>query len=141
MLQYGNFCYTALGQNLRFCATRNLKFCPRTVLFGRNMRVIESLEEFTQPRNPLVLTIGNFDGMHRGHCAVLRKVKAVAGSEGQSVVITFRNHPSEVLRPDHPVCFLCSLPHRLRLLEELGIDDLILLTFTKRLAQHNAAFL
>lgn len=104
------------------------------------MRVIESLDEFKQPRNPLVLTIGNFDGMHRGHCAVLRKVKAVAGSAGQSAVITFRNHPSEILRPDQAVCFLCSLIHRLRMLEEFGIDELILLTFTKRLAQHNAAF-
>ena len=104
------------------------------------MRVYESLEEFSEPRSPLVLTIGNFDGMHRGHCTVLKKVIATAGTEGQSAVLTFRNHPSEVLRPDQPIALLCSLPHRIRMLEGFGIDDLILLTFTRKLAQHNAAF-
>lgn len=103
------------------------------------MRIFENLNDFSPSTTPLVLTIGNFDGMHRGHREVLKKAKTLAGAEGKTVVITFKNHPAEVLRPDQPLCYLCSLPHRLHLLEEFGIDTLILLTFTKRLAQNSAA--
>jgi riboflavin kinase/FMN adenylyltransferase len=103
------------------------------------MKILESLEEFKDPREPLVLTIGNFDGMHRGHCALIKKVKDLSGNEGQTVVITFRNHPSEILRPEQPVCLLCTLPHKLHLLAQCTIDCTIILKFTTYLAQHNAA--
>jgi riboflavin kinase/FMN adenylyltransferase len=103
------------------------------------MQIIEQLELFSQPRQPLVLAIGNFDGFHRGHYAVLRHARLLAGQEGQIVVITFRNHPSEVLRPAQPTRLLCTLPHKLRLIEQFGIDTLILLSFTRYLAQHSAA--
>jgi riboflavin kinase/FMN adenylyltransferase len=103
------------------------------------MQKIERLDHFTSLRQPLVLTIGNFDGMHRGHQAVLQRVLSLAGSEGQTAVITFSNHPSDVLRPEQPTLLLCTLPHRLRLIEDSGIDTLILLPFTRYLAQHSAA--
>ncbi len=73
------------------------------------MRIFESIEEFTQPRQPLALGIGNFDGVHRGHPAVIQKVQASAGKEGQSAILTFKNHPSEVLRPEQPTPLLCTL--------------------------------
>jgi riboflavin kinase/FMN adenylyltransferase len=103
------------------------------------MRLLEKLEDFSQPRNPLVLTIGNFDGMHRGHRAVLNRARNLAGQEGQLLVLTFRNHPSEVLRPYQPVRLLCTLPHKLQLLQQFGVDDIVLLPFTRYLAQHSAA--
>ena len=64
---------------------------------------------FYPSRQPLVLTIGNFDGMHRGHCAVLKRAQALAGQEGQVVVLTFSNHPSEVLRPEQRTRLLMHL--------------------------------
>ncbi len=103
------------------------------------MKIVESIEEFKDPREPLVLTIGYFDGVHRGHCALIKKMKEIAGAEGQTVVITFRNHPSEVLRPEQPVLSIYTLPHKLHLLESLNIDQTILLNFTSYLAQRNAA--
>ncbi len=103
------------------------------------MQLYEQLEQLTNSSHSLVLTIGNFDGMHRGHRAVLQRVRALTGAEGKQIVITFRNHPSEVLRPTQPTRFLCTLPHKLALLEEAGIDTLYLLTFTRYLAQHSAA--
>ena len=102
------------------------------------MTIIEKLEDYSYPRQPLVLTVGNFDGMHRGHRAVLQRAQTLAGPEGQVVVLTFRNHPSEVLRPEQPTCLLCTLPHRLRLLQQFGIATIVLLPFTRYLAQHSA---
>ncbi len=103
------------------------------------MQIVERIEDFSPSRQPLVLTIGNFDGMHRGHLAVLQCAKALAGLEGQKVILTFRNHPSEVLRPDHPTLLLCTLPHKLQLIQQQEIDSLILLSFSRYLAQHSAA--
>lgn len=103
------------------------------------MQIIENLEDFTSARQPLILTVGNFDGMHRGHCAVLKRARTLAGQEGEVLVLTFRNHPSEVLRPEQPTPLLCSLPHKLHLLQQFGVDRVILLPFTRYLAQHSAA--
>lgn len=104
------------------------------------MKIIDVLEESKDPRQPLVLTIGNFDGMHRGHTALLKKMKELAGEEGQTVVITFRNHPSEILRPEQPIKRLITLDHRLQLLHDFPIDHTLLITFTQYLAQHSASF-
>lgn len=102
------------------------------------MLIIEKLEDFSHPRQPIILTIGNFDGMHRGHQAVLKQAQALTGQEGQVIVLTFSNHPSEVLRPENPTCLLCTLPHKLRLLQQFGIQIIALLPFTHYLAQHSA---
>lgn len=103
------------------------------------MNILETIEEFKNPKEPLILTIGTFDGVHRGHGLLLKTMKELAGTEGQTVVITFKNHPSEVLRPTQPVPFLCSVPHRLKLLESFQVETTILLAFNKYLSQHNAA--
>lgn len=102
------------------------------------MKIIENLEDYVISQQPVVLTIGNFDGMHRGHCAVLKQAKSLMGEEGELLVLTFRNHPSEILKAEHPTPQLCSLPHKLRLLEEQSIDNILLLPFTRYLAQHSA---
>lgn len=103
------------------------------------MKILEKIEEFNDPREPLVLTVGTFDGMHRGHATLLKTMKDLAGAVGQTVVITFRNHPAEVLRPEKSVPLLCSYLQKIHLLENLKIDTTILLTFNKYLAQHNAS--
>lgn len=106
------------------------------------MTIIERLEDYAVPSHSIVLTIGNFDGMHRGHQAVLKRAQTFAGTdretESEVVVLTFRNHPSEILRPENPTSLICSRLHRIHLLQQFGIQDIILLPFTRYLAQHSA---
>lgn len=104
------------------------------------MRLINRIEDYKDEKKPTILTIGNFDGVHRGHLAVLQAAKSFANKEGQIVVITFSNHPSEVLRPEEPpIARLCTPSQKILLLDSLGVHTLITLPFTRWLAQHSAA--
>lgn len=89
---------------------------------------------------PHVLTIGSFDGVHRGHQEVLKKTVEVANKlHSIPTVLTFSNHPAEILRPNNSPLRLISLPHRLRLIEAEGIERLYLLPFTYEFSQQTAA--
>ena len=98
------------------------------------MKIHDILSPLTLPEGPIALTIGNFDGVHLGHQAVLKRLKA---SAPHTVVYTFSNHPAEVLH-DAPIMRLTTLTHRLALLENIGIDHVILATFTPDFAQQSA---
>jgi len=88
-------------------------------------------------RRPVV-TLGMFDGVHRGHQKVIRAAVKWAKSEGgQLVVVTFDRHPRRVIHGRRP-SFITSLEHKLALLEALGADVCIILRFTKRLAKKSA---
>lgn len=83
-------------------------------------------------RPPVAVAIGNFDGVHRGHCALLAKVREYAlQNELQSAVLTFDPHPTVVVAPDRVPLMLTSLPERLRLLRETGVDHVEVLPFTR----------
>jgi riboflavin kinase/FMN adenylyltransferase len=86
-------------------------------------------------RNP-VLTIGIFDGVHRGHRIVLDALKAkAAASDGETVVITLWPHPRMVLSPGENKLSLLSTPaEKMMLLEQAGIDQLVILPFTREFA-------
>jgi riboflavin kinase/FMN adenylyltransferase len=103
------------------------------------MQLFYRLEDFSPHKTPIILTIGNFDGVHRGHLAVLQRTRQLAQNNAQTALITFSNHPSEVLRPSQPASLLCTLPHKLLLLEENKIDAVIIIPFTRYLAEHSAA--
>jgi riboflavin kinase / FMN adenylyltransferase len=104
------------------------------------MLLLHRLEDFVYEHKPIVLTIGNFDGVHRGHDALLKHAKAIADTkEGSVTVLTFSNHPSEILRPEQPTPLLCTIAHKLKLIERQQIPHTILLPFTKYLSQHSAA--
>lgn len=95
---------------------------------------------FLPLESPCILTIGNFDGVHLGHRFVLSKLKEYADQyHSPSVVITFENHPSEILRPDYVTPLICTLPHRIHLLEKEQIDYLYLLKFSKTFSEQTAA--
>jgi riboflavin kinase / FMN adenylyltransferase len=84
---------------------------------------------------PAVVTIGNFDGVHLGHQALIRRVVEDARVLGApSALITFHPHPQAVLR-SHQVPILTSLRLRLRLFEELGLDEACVIAFTPEFAQ------
>src|SRR3989338_3161092 len=82
-----------------------------------------------------VVTIGVFDGVHIGHKAIIKKVAMRAKRIGaKSVVVTFDPHPLKVLRPRHFVPSLISLKHRVKLIKELGIDNVLVMKFSKKIA-------
>lgn len=86
-----------------------------------------------------VVTIGVFDGVHRGHQALLGKARALADERGlPMVVITFDPHPKSVVSDYHPRT-LATLEDRVALLRAHGADDVIVLPFTPRLAGVSAA--
>jgi len=82
-----------------------------------------------------VVAIGNFDGVHRGHRAVLHRLAGIARERGSlSVAITFDPHPVLVLRPDEAPVPLTTLEHRLELMAATGLDAVLVLPFTHELA-------
>lgn len=85
---------------------------------------------------PFALTIGAFDGLHLGHQHLVRQVRA-AGERlgGHSAVLTFDPHPDLILRPERERLYLSTPAERARLLEQLGVDHLIVLRFDHELAR------
>jgi riboflavin kinase/FMN adenylyltransferase len=98
------------------------------------MRVAQSLQECAGLAYPVV-TIGNFDGAHLGHQAVLRLVRErVQLHRGTVVVLTFDPHPLRVLAPKVALRFLCDPADKLALLEAAGVDVVVRLPFTQEFA-------
>lgn len=100
------------------------------------MRVWRSLPEVPQDIGPTVVTIGNFDGVHLGHQHVVRRAREVADQLGIAdvVAVTFDPHPIAVLRPEHAPPTLTSLAARIGLLEDAGIDDVLVIPFDRSIA-------
>jgi riboflavin kinase/FMN adenylyltransferase len=100
------------------------------------VHVWRSLDDVTaHPPAASVVTIGNFDGVHLGHRALLSGVVAAARSRGaDAVVTTFDPHPMTVIHPDSAPPRLTTLAHRLALLEEQGLDAVLVLPFTRELS-------
>jgi riboflavin kinase/FMN adenylyltransferase len=82
------------------------------------------------------ITIGFFDGVHRGHQAVVRRVVEVAKERGlRSVVVTFDRHPLQTLSPGKVPPLLTTLKRKASYIEELGVDVLFVLEFTEEISQ------
>ena len=85
---------------------------------------------------PCALTIGNFDGVHRGHQAMLARLKAAALERGlPAAVMTFEPHPREVFTPQQAPARLTSLREKIELFKQHGIERLVLVRFSRRFAQ------
>jgi riboflavin kinase/FMN adenylyltransferase len=94
------------------------------------MITFESLNNFKNFPDP-VLTIGNYDGIHLGHRKIIEKVKISAAEiSGTSMLMTFNPHPLSVIRPDKHLGLITPVNIKRRLIEESGIDVLLLLPFT-----------
>ncbi|GHC62506.1 bifunctional riboflavin kinase/FAD synthetase [Roseibacillus persicicus] len=91
-------------------------------------------------RQPLSLALGVFDGVHLGHQAVMaRAVERAREAGGLAGVLTFEPHPIQVLAPERaPRRLLASLEHKERLLEDLGLDLLVVVEFTREFASWSA---
>ena len=84
-----------------------------------------------------VVSIGNFDGVHLGHAHVLAEARDTAVRLGVDLVVavTFDPHPMAVLRPEHAPPTLTSIETRGRLLEDAGVDAVLVVEFTREVAQ------
>ena len=99
------------------------------------MRIEQELEQAQNDRDS-VLTIGVFDGVHRGHQSLIAKVIAEAKRKGAaSGVLTFCNHPNSVINPNFQPQYITSIAERIRLIKELGADFVVPVTFDKEVAE------
>ena len=101
-----------------------------------SMKVYRNIIE-TRNIPKAVVTIGTFDGVHLGHQAIFNKMKALARSiGGQTVVVTFEPHPRQVLNIDSSnLRFLCTPEEKLKKFEEFGIDNVLIINFTKEFSR------
>lgn len=84
---------------------------------------------------PCVATIGMFDGVHRGHCYLLKRIIEIARGQGvESTVITFDRHPRQVLNSDFQPSLLSTFDEKLLLLSKTGVDNCIILPFDEHMA-------
>ncbi len=101
------------------------------------MKVLHSLNEYKNIKSTTV-TIGSFDGVHKGHQKVLRQLQSIAKqSDTQSVVISFVPHPRIFFDPNTALKMLNTTDEKIALLEKQGLDYLILQTFDKNFASKN----
>ena len=107
------------------------------------MLVFHKLEEVPAGFGPSVVSVGNFDGVHRAHSRVLCElITQAAARNAKSVAVTFEPHPVRILRPDAPLRLITPTAEKLLLLEKSGIDSVLVLPFTRDmslLSAHNFA--
>ena len=99
------------------------------------MQTFHKLADVPADFGPTVVSVGNFDGVHRAHRAVLAKiVQRAKAADARSVAITFEPHPIRILRPDNTLKLLTPTPEKLLLLASTGVDAVLLLPFTRDLS-------
>jgi riboflavin kinase/FMN adenylyltransferase len=97
------------------------------------MEILRSVAELEGLRGPLFLAIGVFDGVHRGHQAVISTSASHAQSvNGTPVVVTFDPHPAKVLRPKRAPHLLTATQHKIALIRNLGVAHLLVINFDRR---------
>src|SRR3954467_10526753 len=99
------------------------------------MNIYRSLAETPADFGPSALSIGNFDGVHFGHRRILSRVREIAAARGwKPSVLTFDPHPTRVVAPQRTPPLLTSPERRAVLMCEEGIEQVLILPFTKELA-------
>jgi riboflavin kinase/FMN adenylyltransferase len=99
------------------------------------MQIFYKPEDVPAGFGPSLVSVGNFDGVHRAHAHVLGEIVRRARSSGaKAVAVTFEPHPSRILRPDSGLKLLTPGPVKLRLLKATGIDAVLMLPFGRDLS-------
>jgi riboflavin kinase/FMN adenylyltransferase len=99
-------------------------------------RIFRSLEQARGNFAPSALLIGNFDGVHLGHQALLAQARSFAASHALlPSVLTFDPHPTVIVAPNRTPRMICTLDQRLRLLEAAGAEQILVLPFTEQVAR------
>ncbi len=99
------------------------------------MRIFHKLEDIPEDFGPTVLSVGNFDGVHRGHQYVLGRMSERARQlNAKSLVLTFDPHPIRILRPREAPPLITPIVQKLKLLERTGLDAVLVLPFSRDLS-------
>jgi riboflavin kinase/FMN adenylyltransferase len=102
------------------------------------MQVHRDLEQLPRFKNSII-TIGTFDGVHRGHQQVIESLKAEAKQvDGETVLITFHPHPRKIVNAATSLQLINTLDEKISLLSRLGINHLVIVPFTEQFAQQTA---
>ncbi len=100
------------------------------------MKTIRTLADLTDGDQGQVVAVGNFDGVHRGHQALLERAKTLANArQCQAGVLVFEPHPRAFFRPDQDHFQITPLPRKLELFEWHGLDFAVVLSFDVELSQ------
>jgi riboflavin kinase / FMN adenylyltransferase len=99
------------------------------------MLIFHKLDDVPADFGSTLVSVGNFDGVHRAHAHVLTEIVSRAKKRGaKSVAVTFEPHPTRILRPESELKLLTPTPEKLRLLEITGVDAVLLLPFGRDLS-------
>ena len=109
-------------------ASKNLRFLL-------TMHIFHTLDDIPGDFGPTLVSVGNFDGVHRAHAHVLREIVARSQPNGaRAVAVTFEPHPARILRPESSLKLLTPTAEKLLLLEGTGVDAVLLLPFGRDLS-------
>lgn len=99
------------------------------------MQIFHKLEDIPADFGASLVSVGNFDGVHRAHSHVLGEIVSRAKHGGaKAMAVTFEPHPARILRPESSLKLLTPTPEKLRLLKDTGIDAVLLLPFGRDLS-------
>jgi riboflavin kinase/FMN adenylyltransferase len=99
------------------------------------MEILKLIPELAHLPGPVFLAIGVFDGVHRGHQAVIStSAEHAQSANGTAVVVTFDPHPMKVLRPKEAPHLLTATEHKIKLIRNLGVQHLLVIEFDKAFA-------
>src|SRR5207302_6497631 len=103
------------------------------------VRTLRDLDECPCPQQGTVVTIGAYDGVHRGHREVIATVQRLAVQRGyETAVVTFDRHPASVVRPQSAPRLLTDLEQKLELLAEAGVDYTLVIHFDEDRSHESA---
>jgi riboflavin kinase/FMN adenylyltransferase len=107
---------------------------------GQLMKVLKGMEDIPLEFRDSFITIGNFDGVHRGHQFLFKTLIQEARQENRkTLVITFDPHPKKLLHPDRrPFYLITTLEEKIRLIEKLGIDAIMVIPFSLEFSETTA---
>jgi len=99
------------------------------------VELVQGLPDLRGETRPVVIAMGNFDGVHLGHQAIINRAVERAGVRGGvSLALTFEPHPVRVLRPESPLALLTPFPLKVRLIEQSGVEQVVCAKFTREFA-------
>ena len=100
------------------------------------MEIIRDLAWSPTLEQGSVVTVGEYDGVHRGHRTIISEMHRLAAERGcATAIVTFDRHPATVVRPESAPLLLCDLDHKLELLAETGVDYTLVVEFTPEQAE------
>ena len=99
------------------------------------MEIINGVDNIAKKKEPLFVALGNFDGVHRGHQEIIKAtIERAKNKGGKSAVLIFDPHPQVALRPEQPISLLTDLVDRAEIMQDLGLDYMVIQQFTSRMA-------